>query len=108
MIGKIQRRFLKALELEHTVLHRLLSNFQEKDWGFCHSAGSSELRELKKDLFHFSGKMIIFHFSGHTNETQIQLEGTGREDIRLAGTNLLAFLLEEPQLKNLSFGSLSL
>lgn len=92
-------RFLKALEPERTALHRELSKYQEKGWGLYHSAGSSEPRELKKDLTQHSGRLLVFHFSGHANGTQLQLEGEAGETIAFSGSNLLAFLREEPQLK---------
>lgn len=92
-------RFLKALEPERTALHRELSKYQEKGWGLYHSAGSSEPKELKKDLNQLSGKLVIFHFAGHANGTQLMLEGSQGESVKLSGSNLLAFLQEEPQLK---------
>ncbi|MEL6676179.1 MAG: CHAT domain-containing protein [Bacteroidota bacterium] len=92
-------QFLKALEPERTALHRILSTYQQKAWGLYHSAGSSDPVELKRDLSQHSGRISIFHFSGHADGTQLRLEGSDGSEIALHQQSLLAFLKEEPQLK---------
>ncbi|MEM7654897.1 MAG: CHAT domain-containing protein [Bacteroidota bacterium] len=92
-------RFLAELEPERTSLYRFMSEYQQQGVGQFYPAGSGDPVEIIKDLTKTKGQLVMFHFSGHANGTQLQLSTLEGEDVRLHTSNLAQLLQEEEHLK---------
>lgn len=88
-------QFLEALEPERTGLHHQLSKYLNTGEGIYHSAGSSDPKDLLKDLNLFTGQIRVFHFSGHSDGVNLQLENNEGEEQYLHGKNLVKLLKSE-------------
>ena len=94
-----QRRFLKALEPEKAGIKKALIDFQKKWGGIVYDVPLSESGELLEDLNEFKGELIIFHFSGHADGTQLALETTEGDIQHLNQQTLSWFLADQQRLK---------
>lgn len=88
-------RFLESLRPEQAGIHHQLAKYQNKGEGLYHSSGASEPELLLKDLNEFTGQLVIFHFSGHSDGAGLQLESQAGGKILLHGGNLSSILAAE-------------
>lgn len=88
-------RFLEALRPEQDGINFHLAPFQKNHNGIVYNAAASGAGSLLEGLNQFTGQLIIFHFSGHSDGQNIQLAGEGGEQIYLNGENLTQLLTGE-------------
>ena len=90
-----QGRFLESLRPEQAGLHHQLAKYQNKGLGLYHSTGATEPDLLLQDLNEYSGQIIIFHYSGHSDGIGLQLESESGQELFLHGGNLSGRLKDE-------------
>lgn len=88
-------RFLEALRPEQDAINLHLASFQKDHQGIVYNSAASGTGELLEGLNQFTGQLIIFHFSGHSDGQNLQLTAEDGEDILLNGDNLTAILSGE-------------
>ena len=91
-------RFLEALEPEKVGIQTALGNFSSEG-GIVYTAPSSHPDWMMEDLIHFHQDLTIFHFSGHANGTQLQLEDPKDEQAFLHNERLRDLLKNAPNLQ---------
>ena len=91
-------RFLEALEPEKVGIQTALGNFFSEG-GIVYTAPSSHPDWMMEDLIHFHQDLTIFHFSGHANGTQLQLEDPNSEQAFLHKERLKDLLKNAPKLQ---------
>ena len=90
-----QGELLEELRPEQAALHSQLNKYQNNGGGIYHPGFSTGPDHLLADLNEFTGQVMIFHFSGHSDGVGLQLETTSGEDIFLHGAQLTSILAEE-------------
>ena len=88
-------QFLEALRSEQDSINYHLAPFQRENQGIVFNAASSGANKILEGLNQFTGQVIIFHFSGHSNGKGLQLESLDGEQILLYGENLTSLLIGE-------------